>query len=255
VTELSELQRLIEKASRIVFFGGAGVSTGSHIPDFRGANGLEKVSEYEGLTMEMILSTSFFHLHPDLFYAYYRKYLLFPDAVPNQAHLKLAEMERKNCLSAVVTQNIDGLHQKAGSRAVFPLHGSIYDNVCMECGRTCSIDTVLRSENVPRCQSCGGVIRPGITLYGEAPDPLVMRGACREIARSDLLIVAGTSLTVEPAASCLSYFHGKALVVINEDPLKIEREAALVIRGRVEEVLGEIRVPERPQRVRRNWWS
>ncbi|MBQ9007913.1 MAG: NAD-dependent protein deacylase [Clostridia bacterium] len=251
----NELQNLIEKASRIVFFGGAGVSTGSRIPDFRGANGLEKETAYGGLTMEMILSKSFFHLHPDLFYEYYREHLLFPDAMPNPAHLVLAEMERKNCLAAVVTQNIDGLHQKAGSRAVYPLHGSIFDNYCLECGRRCALEVVLRSEGVPRCPSCGGVIRPGITLYGEAPDPLVMRGACREIARCDLLIVAGTSLRVEPAASCLSYFHGKALVVINEEPLEIDQRATLCIHGRVEEVLGTLRVPEKPKGVRKNWWS
>ncbi len=251
----NKLQEMIEKSTRIVFFGGAGVSTGSRIPDFRGVNGLEKETAYGGLTMEMILSKSFFYLHPDLFYRYYREHLLCPDAVPNQAHLKLAEMEMKNCLAAVVTQNIDGLHQKAGSRSVYPLHGSIYDNVCMECGRPCSFETVLETEGVPKCPSCGGVIRPGITLYGEAPDTLVMRGACREIARCDLLIVAGTSLTVEPASSCLSYFHGKTLVVINEEPLAIEKEAALSIRGRVEEILDGIQVPERPQRVRKNWWS
>ena len=250
---METLKKWISQSNNIVFFGGAGVSTASGIPDFRSVDGL--YNQKFDYPPETILSHSFFVDRTVAFYEFYREKMLPLDVKPNVIHEKLALWEREGKLKAVVTQNIDGLHQKAGSRAVFPLHGSIYDNVCMECGRTCSLDTVLRSENVPRCQSCGGVIRPGITLYGEAPDPLVMRGACREIARSDLLIVAGTSLTVEPAASCLSYFHGKALVVINKDPLKIEREAALVIRGHVEEVLGEIRVPERPQRVLRNWWS
>lgn len=252
--DTEKLQNLVDQAKQIVFFGGAGVSTGSSIPDFRGKNGLEQ-QQFHGLTMGMILSTSFFHMHPDLFYQYYRANLLFTDARPNAAHLKLAEMEDKHCLSAVVTQNIDGLHKKAGSRAVFPLHGSIFDNYCLECGKHYGPEVIAGSSGLPVCEVCGGVIRPGITLYGEAPDPLVMRGACREIARADLLIVAGTSLTVEPAASCLSYYRGTQMVIINESPLSIEQRAALVIHGRVEEVLEQIHVLPRKAVKKANWWS
>ena len=251
---IKKLQELVDRSKQIVFFGGAGVSTGSSIPDFRGANGLEQ-KQFCGLTMEMILSTSFFHMHPDLFYRYYREHLLFPDAEPNAAHLKLAEMEAKHCLSAVVTQNIDGLHKKAGSRSVFPLHGSIFDNFCMECGRRYGTEVITQTDALPVCETCGSLIRPGITLYGEAPDPLVMRGACREIARADLLIVGGTSLTVEPAASCLSYSRGAQMVVINESPLAVEQRAALVIHGRIEEVLDRIRVEPRKAVKKANWWS
>ena len=249
-----KLQTLINRAARIVFFGGAGVSTGSRIPYIRSENGIVR-NAFHGLTMEMILSVSCFHLHPDLFYEYYRKNLLFPDAVPNAAHLKLAEMEAAHRLSALITQNVDGLHKKAGSRAVYPLHGSIYENICMDCGHVYGIEPVVHSTGVPKCSICGGTIRPGITLYGEAPDPLVMRGACREISRADLLIVGGTSLTVEPAASCISYFRSSSLVTINESALELDTRATLAIHGPIEEVLGEICIEPRSVQEHRNWWS
>ena len=240
---MDKLQKIIDSAKRIAFFGGAGVSTASGIPDFRGAGGLY-AHEYDGLTAEMILSHSFFCLHPDVFFSFYRRYMVHSEARPNAAHVKLAELERAGRLSAVVTQNIDGLHRAAGSRLLYELHGSVDDNRCMDCGRPYPLEFVMRAQGVPRCADCGGVVRPEITLYGEAPDHLVMTGACREIARADVLIVAGTSLTVEPAASCLAYFRGKHLVVINREETPADARAALVLRGDVADILGEIVTPQ-----------
>ena len=163
---LSEAQ---QGARRIVFFGGAGVSVPSGIPDFRGENGLY-AKEYDGLTAEMLLSHSFFCLHPDIFYDFYKKHMLYPNAKPNIVHVRLAEMERTGRVTAVVTQNIDGLHKKAGSRNVFELHGSVYENFCMGCGKRFGLDFILKAPGVPRCPECGDIVRPEVTLYGEPPD-------------------------------------------------------------------------------------
>lgn len=238
---MKTLQEIVDQGKRIVFFGGAGVSTASGIPDFR--NGLYK-NDYQGLTPEMILSQSFFYLHPDVFFKFYRAYMLHPDAQPNAAHRKLYELERAGKLSGLVTQNIDGLHRKAGNRLVYELHGSVHENHCMECGRYYGLEWMLNTQGVPKCESCGGVVKPSVVLYGEGLDHFVSTGACREISRCDTLIVAGTSLTVEPAASFLRYFRGgsRELVVINNEETSADSRATLVIRGSVEEALGSISV-------------
>ena len=234
------LQRIVERSRRIVFFGGAGVSTESGIPDFRSPEGLY-AGDFEGLSPEMILSKSFFYLHPERFFAFYRKYMVYPDARPNAAHLKLYEWEKKDILRGIVTQNIDGLHKIAGNRRVYEIHGSVHENACMDCGAAYSLQTVLEAEDIPRCPQCGGVIKPSVVLYGEAPDKYVCMGACREISNADTLIVAGTSLSVEPAASFLESFSGKNLVVINREPTPADSRASLVIRDGVAKVLGSLR--------------
>ncbi len=233
------LQRIVERSRRIVFFGGAGVSTESGIPDFRSPEGLY-AGDFEGLTPEMILSKSFFYLYPRQFFAFYRKYMVYPDARPNAAHEKLYEWEKRDILRGIVTQNIDGLHKTAGNRRVYEIHGSVHDNACMDCGAAYPLQKVLDSEDIPRCPQCGGVIKPSVVLYGEAPDKYVCMGACREISNADTLIVAGTSLSVEPAASFLEYFSGKNLVVINREPTPADSRASLVIRDSVAEVLGRL---------------
>ena len=240
---MNTLQHIIDRARRIVFFGGAGVSTASGIPDFRGSDGLFK-QQYGDLTPEMMLSQSFFYLHPDLFYDFYRAHMLHPDAKPNAAHRKLFELEKAGKLSGLVTQNIDGLHRAAGNRLVYELHGSVHDNACIECGRHYGLEYILRTQGVPKCESCGGVVKPSVVLYGEGLDHYVSTGACREISRCDTLIVAGTSLTVEPAASFLSYFRGgsRSLVVINKEETPADSRATLVLRGDAAEILDAIRV-------------
>ena len=239
---MKQLQEIIDKGKRIVFFGGAGVSTASGIPDFTGENGLYR-QKYGGLTPEMMLSQSFFYLHPDLFFDFYRTHMLYPDAQPNDAHRKLYELERAGKLSALITQNIDGLHRQAGNRFVYELHGSVHENRCIECGRLYGMEHILNTQGVPKCGTCGGVVKPSVVLYGEGLDHYVTTGACREISRCDVLIVAGTSLTVEPAASMLAYFRGgsRKLVVINREETAADACADLVLRGNVEEILGAIR--------------
>ena len=235
------LQEIVDRAKKIVFFGGAGVSTASGIPDFRGEEGLYR-QRYGDLTPEMMLSRSFFYQHPTEFLAFYREHMVHPNARPNAAHEKLAELERAGKLTGLVTQNIDGLHRAAGNRLVYELHGSVHENACMDCGKPYGLEAVLRAEGIPRCKDCGGVIKPSVVLYGEAPDHYVHTGACREIARCDTLIVAGTSLTVEPAASCIAYFRGRELVVINREETPADARATLVLREDVADALGAVAV-------------
>lgn len=238
---MKTLQEIVDRSKRLVFFGGAGVSTASGIPDFRGENGLYR-QEYDGLTAEMLLSKSFFYLHPDIFFDFYRKYMLHPDAKPNAAHKKLVELEQSGKLTGVVTQNIDGLHKQAGSRAVYEIHGSVHENFCMDCRKRYSMEWMLKSTGLPRCEECGDVVKPEVTLYGEEPDHYSMTGACREISGCDTLIVAGTSLEVEPAASCLEYFHGRELVVINLEQTPADARATLVLHEDIAQVMGALRV-------------
>jgi len=249
---MAALQQIIDRSKRIVFFGGAGVSTASGIPDFRSANGLYcrdfEGGEFDGLTPEMILSQSFFYLDPERFFAFYRRYMLHPEARPNAAHRKLFELEQADRLRGIVTQNIDGLHRDAGNRRVYEIHGSVRENYCMDCGASWPMERVLASEGIPRCDRCGrfgqpgGVIKPWVVLYGEAPDKYTCMGACREISNCDTLIVAGTSLAVEPAASFLGYFHGRDLVVINDEPTPADARATLVLRDDVAEIMDSIEV-------------
>ena len=238
---MSELQKILDASKRVVCFTGAGLSTASGIPDFRGENGLY-AGEWEGLSPEMILSRSFFYLHPERFFEFYRRRMLFPDAQPNAAHRFLYALERADRLRGIVTQNIDGLHKRAGNRRVYEIHGSVWENYCMDCNAFYGLDKVLNSEGIPRCERCGGVVKPWVVLYGEAPDKYTVMGACREISNCDALIVAGTSLSVEPAASMLDYFHGKRLVVINAEPTPADDRATLVVRGDVAEVFGRLEV-------------
>ena len=237
---MERLQQIIDRSKRIVFFGGAGVSTESGIPDFRGKDGLYR-QKYGDLTPEMMLSASFFYLHPDRFFEFYRENLLHPDAQPNAAHRKLFELEKTGRLRGVVTQNIDGLHRIAGNRLVYELHGTVHENVCMDCGRTYDLQWLLATTGVPKCPKCGAIVKPNVVLYGEAPDKYTCMGACREISNCDTLIVAGTSLSVEPAASFLDYFHGRELVVINRDKTRADKRATLTLRANVAEVFAEIR--------------
>ena len=230
------LARIVQKARRLVFFGGAGVSTASGIPDFRSENGLY-AETFHGLNPEMILSKSFFYLHPEEFYAYYRRFVLHPDARPNAAHRWLYELEQRDVLRGIVTQNIDGLHRAAGNVRVYELHGSVHENECMECGASYPPEKILRSEGIPRCEKCGGVIKPSVVLYGETLPVYVCIGARREIARADTLIVAGTSLSVEPAASMIAGFQGDHLVVINREETPADRAADLVLHGDLIDVL------------------
>lgn len=225
---------IIERSKRIVFFGGAGVSTASGIPDFRSDRGLY-AEEEDGLSPEMILSRSFFWLQTEKFFDYYRKHLLHPEAEPNAIHRYLYELEQRDRLRGIVTQNIDGLHRKAGNIRVYELHGNIFENYCTECNAAYSPEKILRSEGVPRCE-CGGVIKPNVTLYGEPLEKYVCIGARREIANADTLIIAGTSLSVEPAASFTEDFRGKHMVIINRTPTPADSRADLLIREDAAEV-------------------
>ncbi len=232
------LQEILDRSRRVVFFGGAGVSTASGIPDFRSASGLY-ATPFGDLSPEMILSRSFFYLHPEIFFDFWRKRMLHPEARPNAAHRFLAELEKRDRLRGIVTQNIDGLHRKAGNIRVYELHGSVYDNSCMECNASWPMEAVLRAEGIPRCD-CGGVIRPNVVLYGEPLEKYVCIGALREITNADTLIVAGTSLSVEPAASFLESFRGKHLVVINREPTPADDRADLVLREEVAAVFSRL---------------
>ena len=240
--KIAQLQEIINKTKRLAFFGGAGVSVPSGIPDFRSSNGIYS-EKFGQIQPEVILSRDFLFLQPEIFFDFYRSRMLYPDAKPNACHLKLLEMEKKNLLRGLVTQNVDGLHRKCGNIRLYELHGSVWENSCIECGEHYPLSFILESKGIPRC-SCGGLVRPEITLYGEALNKYVMMGACREISRSDTLIVAGTSLAVEPAASCLEYFHGKELVVINQTETPADSQATLVIHGDVAEVMEQLTVPE-----------
>ena len=229
------LQEIVDRSRRIVFFGGAGVSTESGIPDFRSVDGLYH-QQYD-YPPEQILSRSFFDENPAEFYRFYRSKMLCPNARPNAAHYKLAELEQAGKCTAVVTQNIDGLHQAAGSKNVLELHGSVHRNHCTRCGAFYTLDDVLRSERVPRC-GCGGVIKPDVVLYGEALDETTLNAAVRAIRRADLLLVGGTSLNVYPAAGLLRYFTGAALAVVNKTPTPADARADLVIQASIGRVLG-----------------
>ena len=231
-----QLKSWIEESKNIVFFGGAGVSTESGIPDFRSQDGLYH-QQYD-YPPEQILSHTFFVRKPEEFFRFYGNKMLAPDARPNRAHLALAELERAGRLKAVITQNIDGLHQAAGSREVLELHGSVLRNHCMRCGKFYGMDAILNSSGVPKC-SCGGVIKPDVVLYEEGLDMDTLNRAVNYISRADVLIVGGTSLTVYPAAGLIDYYRGQKLVLINRDATPLDGQADLVIAGKIGEVLGE----------------
>lgn len=232
------LQEIIYNSNNIVFFGGAGVSTESGIPDFRSVDGLYN-QKYD-YPPEEILSHTFFEKHTEYFYNFYRDKMLCLDAVPNAAHLKLAELEKAGKLSAVVTQNIDGLHQKAGSKNVYELHGTTLKNYCTRCGKFFSAEYIRDSEGVPHCDKCGAVIKPDVVLYEESLDSNTVNGAVSAISSADCLIVAGTSLVVYPAAGFIRYFKGNHFVLINKTPTQADSLADLVIHDSVGKVLSKI---------------
>ncbi len=235
--EIKRLKELVDRSSRIVFFGGAGVSTESGIPDFRSTDGL--YHQQWKYPPETILSHTFYVQHTEEFYRFYREKLLLPDARPNAAHRKLAWLEKEGKLTAVVTQNIDGLHQAAGSRKVYELHGSVLRNYCQKCGAFYDAEYIRTTQGVPRCQ-CGGVIKPDVVLYEEGLDSQTMRGATEAISQADLLIIGGTSLAVYPAAGLIDYFRGDALVVINKAPTPRDSQADLLIQGSIGEALSKL---------------
>lgn len=232
--QYERLRDIIARSRRIVFFGGAGVSTGSGIPDFRSETGIYR-DEFEGMSPEVILSKDFFFLQPELFFQFYRKHMLFPEARPNAVHRYLFSQEQQDRLRGIVTQNVDGLHKAAGNIRVYELHGNVHENECMECGAGYPMESILRSSGIPRC-SCGGVIKPNVVLYGEPLPKYVVIGARREITNADTLIVAGTSLCVEPAASFVDDFRGKNLIVINREETKADDRAALAIHDDLTDV-------------------
>ena len=236
----STLTRWIEESRAIVFFGGAGVSTESGLKDFRSQDGL--YHEKYDYPPETILSHSFFFSHTAEFYRFYRDKMLCLTAKPNAAHLALARLEQRGKLSAIVTQNIDGLHQAAGSKKVFELHGSVHRNHCLQCGKFYTAEDIESSTGVPRC-TCGGLIKPDVVLYEEGLDQKCLMGAIQAIAQADLLIVGGTSLTVYPAAGLLQYYGGNRLVLINRDATPLDGQANLVFRDPIGQVLGAA-VPE-----------
>lgn len=235
-----QLQKWINESDNIVFFGGAGVSTESGIPDFRSVDGL--YNQQYAYPPETILSHSFFEKNPEEFYRFYHNKMLFPNAKPNAAHLKLAELERAGKLKAVVTQNIDGLHQAAGSVNVYELHGSVHRNYCMKCRQFYDLDFMTKSEGVPHCPVCGGMIKPDVVLYEESLDQETIEAAVLAISRADMLIIGGTSLAVYPAAGLVRYYRGNKLTLINKSPTPYDKEADLVIAGPIGEILGAIRV-------------
>ncbi len=237
--EVERLQEIIDDSRDIVFFGGAGVSTESNIPDFRSADGLYQ-QKYR-YSPEQIVSHSFFVQNTEGFYEFYKEKMMFLDAKPNPAHLKLAELEAAGKLSAVITQNIDGLHQAAGSKNVLELHGSIHRNYCQKCGSFYDAAYVKNSEGVPAC-SCGGVVKPDVVLYEEGLDSGIIKKSIQAISQADTLIIGGTSLVVYPAASFIDYFQGKHLVVINKSATAREVGAELTIAAPIGAVLGQITV-------------
>lgn len=236
--EIDELREIVKKYDNIVFFGGAGVSTESGIPDFRSVDGLYH-QQYD-YPPETILSHTFYRSNPKEFYRFYRNKMLFPNALPNAAHKKLAQLEEQGKLKAIITQNIDGLHQAAGSKVVLELHGSVLRNYCVSCGRFHSLEYILDSEGIPVCEKCGNPIKPDVVLYEEGLDQKTINDAVRYISQAQVLIIGGTSLAVYPAAGLIDYFTGEKLVVINKAPTPRDAHADLLIQAPIGEVFSQI---------------
>lgn len=228
---MNKIQELIKNAQHIVVFSGAGFSTESHIPDFRGSQGLYQTQKYP-YPSEVMLSHDFFMAHPQEFYDFYRHEMVYENALPNKAHLAVAKLEKMGKLEAVVTQNIDGLHQLAGNQKVYELHGSIHRNYCMNCHRFYGLEKIMEKESLPICE-CGGLIKPDVVLYQEGLNMKVVEQAIQAIERADLLIVAGTSLVVYPAAGLIGYYHGKDMILINHDETSADSQATVVSRKNI----------------------
>ena len=235
--KMEELKKMVAESSNIVFFGGAGVSTESGIPDFRSVDGLYN-QQYQ-YPPETILSHTFYRRNTEEFFRFYKDRMIFPEAKPNAAHLALAELENQGKLQAVITQNIDGLHQMAGSKAVMELHGSVHRNYCSRCGQFYSLEDILAKDGVPYCE-CGGVIKPDVVLYEEGLDQGVLQKAVSYIRHADMLIIGGTSLVVYPAAGLIHYYQGNKLVIINKDVTPVDQQADLVVSGKIGEIFAQI---------------
>jgi NAD-dependent deacetylase len=235
--KIQKLKEIIESSENIVFFGGAGVSTESGVPDFRSVDGLYN-QEYD-YPPEEILSHTFFKKNPNEFFRFYRQKMLLPDVKPNKAHIALAELEKQGKLKAIVTQNIDGLHQLAGSKVVYELHGSVHRNYCMQCGKYYSFEDIYNMKGVPKCE-CGAVIKPDVVLYEEGLDSMTIQKSIQAISNADVLIIGGTSLAVYPAASLVDYYRGNKLILINKSKTIKDQRADLVINEPIGEVFGQI---------------
>ncbi|WP_422485359.1 NAD-dependent protein deacylase [Gudongella sp. DL1XJH-153] len=236
---IEKLSKIIMESDNIVFFGGAGVSTESNIPDFRSESGIYSTKNKYGYPPEYLLSHSFFRDHQKEFFNYYRDNMLHPNAKPNKAHLALGKLEELGKLKAVITQNIDGLHQLGGSRNVLEIHGSVHRNYCLSCGAEYPVDKIQESESIPTCDKCGGIVRPDVVLYEEGLDMRVMDKAMDYIRKAQVLIVGGTSLNVYPAAGLVEYFRGKELVLINKTSTGYDNRATLIFRDSIGEVLDD----------------
>ena len=234
-----DLKEILMESSNIVFFGGAGVSTASNIPDFRSAKGLYSMRLKKNFTPEELVSHTFFVRFPEDFFEFYKEHLVYPDAKPNDCHKALAKLEKMGKLKAVITQNIDGLHQAAGSKKVYELHGSVHRNYCLDCGQFYDGKYVREYNGVPKCEKCGGIIKPDVVLYEEGLDDNVVSGAISAIMSADTLIIGGTSLIVYPAAGLIRYFQGKNLVLINKSVTSADKEADLVIHDDIAKVMRE----------------
>ena len=241
MSKINQLQEIINSSDNIVFFGGAGVSTESGIPDFRSESGIFKSLKKYGASPEQLVSHSYYIDHTEEFYNYYKENLVFTDAEPNPAHIKLAELEKAGKLKAVITQNIDGLHQKAGSKKVLELHGSIHRNYCQICNKEYGLDYIMEKDGIPRCE-CGGIIKPDVVLYEEPLNDFVLNTAVHYISDADTLIIGGTSLVVYPAAGLINYFNGSRLVLINKSQTPYDSLASLVINEAIGETLSQIKI-------------
>lgn len=234
------LKEMIEQSDNIVFFGGAGVSTESGIPDFRSETGIYNTIKRYQRSPEEILSHSFFMAHPDIFYDFYKSTMLYLDAKPNKAHLALAKLEAMGKLKAIVTQNIDGLHQLAGSKRVYELHGTVHRNYCMRCHEAYDTEYILKAEGVPRCEKCGGIVKPDVVLYEEGLNEMTITASLNAIRKADVLIIGGTSLNVYPAAGFIQYYSGNKLVLINKSETPYDRKVDLLVHDSIGDVLGAV---------------
>jgi len=235
--KIEQLSKIIRDSNNIVFFGGAGVSTSSQIPDFRSSSGLYSKKLNRNFTPEQAVSHTFFVRYPEEFFDFYKKNLVYPNAKPNNCHIALAKLENMGKLKAIVTQNIDSLHQMAGSKVVYELHGSVHRNYCIRCHAFYDAEYVLKSEGIPHCEKCGGVIKPDVVLYEEGLDEQVINGAINAISKADTLIIGGTSLVVYPAAGLIDYFRGKNIILINKSSTSADNKADLVINDDIATVM------------------
>lgn len=237
--KIEQLSKIFKESNNIVFFGGAGVSTASDIPDFRSSTGLYSKKLNRNFTPEQAVSHTFFMRYPEEFFEFYKENLVYPEAKPNDCHIALAKLEELGKLKAVVTQNIDGLHQAAGSKTVYELHGSVLRNYCTRCMESYDANYVLNADGVPKCSKCGGVVKPDVVLYEEGLDDNIVSGAIQAIREAETLIIGGTSLIVYPAAGLINYFKGKKLVLINKSATSADNKADLVINDDIAKVMKE----------------